>query len=219
MVPAMKTGRRKKPASGNNSSVLAIFAHDIAMPLTFSDETQSLDDTQTVMEETQAHGIGNATPAANELGLQIKRLCPLKGVKSWNKIEQSIKDTTVQVVLFDIGEDLHTDKQAQEVVDRKVYLFYKNWSYNLKQYFLELAEEGVDDPYSHPPTGACLDDWKHMINVVWKDESHLVNENGELDFWNFMRNHTSRRRLTNEFIQNVDEMVNLQVAATEVGMP
>ncbi|KAL7230566.1 hypothetical protein ACSBR2_008940 [Camellia fascicularis] len=34
-------------------------------------------------------------------------------------------------------------------------------------------EEGVDDPYSHPPKGVCLDDWKHMIDVAWNDESHL----------------------------------------------
>ncbi|KAI7982205.1 hypothetical protein LOK49_LG15G00499 [Camellia lanceoleosa] len=38
-------------------------------------------------------------PATNELGLQIRRLCPLKGVKSWKKIDQSIKDAVVQAVL------------------------------------------------------------------------------------------------------------------------
>ncbi|GMP74247.1 hypothetical protein CsSME_00031714 [Camellia sinensis var. sinensis] len=58
MVPGLKMGRRKKPASGNNASTSATSAHDIATPLTFSDETQPPDDTQTVVEETQAHGVG-----------------------------------------------------------------------------------------------------------------------------------------------------------------
>ncbi|GMP35652.1 hypothetical protein CsSME_00008015 [Camellia sinensis var. sinensis] len=116
---------------------------------------------------------GNATPATNKLGFQIRRLCPLKGVKSWKKIDQSIKGAIVQVVLFEIGEDFHTDEQAQEIVDTKAYLLYKDWRYNLKQHFEKLEKEGVDDPYSHPPTGVCLDDWKHMIDVAWKDEFHL----------------------------------------------
>ncbi|GMP62792.1 hypothetical protein CsSME_00024755 [Camellia sinensis var. sinensis] len=77
---------------------------------------------------------GNATLATNELGLQIRRLCPLKGVKSWKKIDQSIKDAVVQAVLdtFEIGEDFHTDQQAQEIIDTKAYLLYKDWRYTLK---------------------------------------------------------------------------------------
>ncbi|GMP38581.1 hypothetical protein CsSME_00009769 [Camellia sinensis var. sinensis] len=119
---------------------------------------------------------GNATPATNELGLQIRWLCPLKGVKSWKKIDQSIEDAVVQAVLvntFEIGEDFHTDQQAQEIIDTKAYLLYKDWRYTLKQHYEKLVEEGVNDPYSHPPKGVCLDDWKHMIDVAWKDESHL----------------------------------------------
>lgn len=59
---------------------------------------------------------GNATPTMNELGLQIRRLCPLKGVQSWNRIDQSTRDAVVQAVLdkFDIGEDFHSDEQAQD---------------------------------------------------------------------------------------------------------
>ena len=53
-------------------------------------------------------------------------------------------------------------------------MLYKDWRYNLKQEFLELEEKGVDDPYSHPPSGVSLEDWKYLIDVAWKDESHLV---------------------------------------------
>ncbi|GMP53417.1 hypothetical protein CsSME_00018872 [Camellia sinensis var. sinensis] len=140
---------------------------------------------------------GNATPATNELGLQIWRLYPLKGVKSWKKIDQSIKDAVVQVVLdkFEIGEDFHTDQQAQEIVDTKAYLLYNDWRYALKQHCEKLVEDGVDDPYSHPPKGVCLDDWKHMIDMAWKDESHLKRSKaGKANRSLLPYNHTSGSR-------------------------
>ncbi|KAL7209726.1 hypothetical protein ACSBR1_031312 [Camellia fascicularis] len=205
MVPGMKTGRRKKTATDPIASPSGTVAPVVVTPQTLSDETQPPDDTQTCVEKTQAHDVvgkgvqkrltrkkweklhvyvnrmlnaltgGNATPATNELGLQIRRLCPLKGVKSWKKMDQSIKDAVVQAVLdtSEIGEDFHTDQQAQEIINTKVYLLYKDWRYTLKQHYEKLVEDGVDDPYSHPPKGVCLDDWKHMIDVAWKDESQL----------------------------------------------
>ncbi|KAL7223120.1 hypothetical protein ACSBR1_024739 [Camellia fascicularis] len=111
---------------------------------------------------------GNATPATNELGLQIRRLCPLQSVKSWRKINESTKDAVIQAVLdkFVIGDDFDNDEQAQQILDRKAYLLYKDWRYNLKQEFLELEEKGVDDPYSHPPSGVSLDDWRYLIDVA-----------------------------------------------------
>ncbi|KAL7184634.1 hypothetical protein ACSBR2_026726 [Camellia fascicularis] len=130
----------------------------------------------------------------------------------------------------------------------KAYLLYKDWRYTLKQHYEKLVEEGVDDPYSHPPKGVCLDDWKHMIDVTWKDESHLkhskagkanqsllpynhtsgsrslmADENGELDFPEFYsKSHKSKK--TNEWIDPKcgelhDAMVNLQATATDAGIP
>ncbi|XP_028061330.1 uncharacterized protein LOC114264806 [Camellia sinensis] len=199
---------------------------------------------------------GNATPATNELGLQIRRLCPLRSVKSWRKIDQSTKDAVIQAVLdkFVIGDDFDNDEQAQQILDRKAYLLYKDWRYNLKQEFLELEERGVDDPYSHPRSGVSLDDWKYLIDVAWKDESHLkcskagkanrgmlpynhtsgsrsfliamslmANEDGEIDFPEFYKkSHKSKK--TGDLIDPKcgelhDDMVNLQVVATDAGLP
>ncbi|CAL5386135.1 unnamed protein product [Camellia sinensis] len=218
MVSGIKTGRRKTTTSGNVLSASEACPAIIGTPLTFTDETQPPDDTQTVVEKTQPGGVGrkrlirvrghtlgkgvqkriarkkgeklhvyvnrvlnaitggNATPATNELRLQIRRLCPLQSLKSWRKIDQSTKDAVIQVMLdkFVIGDDFDNDEQAQQILDRKANLLYKDWRYNLKQEFLELEEKGVDDPYSHPPSGVSLDDWKYLIDVAWKDESHLV---------------------------------------------
>ncbi|KAL7241336.1 hypothetical protein ACSBR2_006873 [Camellia fascicularis] len=268
MVPGMKISRRKKPGSGNNALASTISAHHIATPLTFSDDTQLLDDTQTVVEETQAPGAGktivlhycqlyvwdaisnlnakeckkkfgsrkgkklhvyvnrllnamtggNATLAANELGLQIRRLCPLKGVKSWNKIDQSIKDAVVQAVLVIIDLELNTNlilvrifiltsKLKRSLIERRIFC-------------TRIGEKGVDDPYSHLPTGVCLDDWKHMINMAWKDESHLKRSKASKPNRSMLSyNRTSGSQSFPIAMSSMDEMVNLQVATTEARTP
>ncbi|XP_028089560.1 uncharacterized protein LOC114289918 [Camellia sinensis] len=103
----------------------------------------------------------------------------------------------IQAVLdkFVIGDDFDNDEQAQQILDRKAYLLYKDWRYNLKQEFLELEEKGVDDPYSHPPSGVSLEDWKYMIDVAWKDESHLKRSRaGKANRGMLPYNHTSGSR-------------------------
>ncbi|KAI8027468.1 Uncharacterized protein LOK49_LG02G02143 [Camellia lanceoleosa] len=57
MVPGIKTGRRKRPTSGNVLSASEACPQEIGTPLTFSDETQPPDDTQTVVDETQPGGV------------------------------------------------------------------------------------------------------------------------------------------------------------------
>ncbi|KAL7205986.1 hypothetical protein ACSBR2_018821 [Camellia fascicularis] len=122
---------------------------------------------------------GNATPATNELGLQIRRLCPLQSVKSWRKIDENTKDAIIQA--------------------------------NLKQEFLELEEKGVDDPYSHPPSGVSLDDWKYLID---KSSKAGKANRGMLPY-----NHTNGSRSFPIAMSLMDDMVNLQVVATDAGLP
>ncbi|GMP48728.1 hypothetical protein CsSME_00015987 [Camellia sinensis var. sinensis] len=158
MVSGIKTGRRKTATSGIVLSASEACPAIIGTPLTFTDETQPPDDTQTVVEKTQPGGVGrkrlihvrghtlgkgvqkriarkkgeklhvyvlnaitggNATPATNELRLQIRRLCPLQSLKSWRKIDQSTKDAVIQAMLdkFVIGDDFDNDEQAQQILD------------------------------------------------------------------------------------------------------
>ncbi|KAL7184470.1 hypothetical protein ACSBR2_026598 [Camellia fascicularis] len=116
------------------------------------------------------------TPVTNELGFQIRSLCPLKDVKSWLNINETNKVAIIQAVIekFDIGDDFHNDSQAQRIVNKKAYVLHKDWRYNLKHEFKLLKEEGVNDLYTHPPQGVSLDDWKHLIDVAWQDASHQI---------------------------------------------
>ncbi|CAL5387273.1 unnamed protein product [Camellia sinensis] len=115
-----------------------------------------------------------ATPATNELGIQIRTLCPLKDVKSWLDLDETTKAAVIQGVLdkFQIGDDFHNDLQAQEIVNKKAYGLYKDWRYTLKQEFELLKGLPRDEIYGHPPVGVSLDNWKHLIDVVWQDASH-----------------------------------------------
>ncbi|CAL5418768.1 unnamed protein product [Camellia sinensis] len=118
---------------------------------------------------------------------------------------------------FEIGEDFFTDQQAQEIVDTKEYLLYKDWRYTLKQHFEKLVEKDVDDPYSHSPTRVCLDDWKHMIDVAWKDASHLKRfKAGKANRSLLPYNHISGSHF---FPIAMSFMVNLHATATDTRIP
>ncbi|GMP86294.1 hypothetical protein CsSME_00039119 [Camellia sinensis var. sinensis] len=52
MVPGIKTGRWKRATSGNVLAASEACQQEIGTLMTFSDETQPPDDTQTVVEET-----------------------------------------------------------------------------------------------------------------------------------------------------------------------
>ncbi|CAL5339954.1 unnamed protein product [Camellia sinensis] len=138
-----------------------------------------------------------ATPATNELGIQIRTLCPLKDVKSWLDLDETTKAAVIQGVLdkFQIGEDFHNDLQAQEIVNKKAYGLYKDWRYTLKQEFELLEGLLRDEIYAHPPVGVSLDNWKHLIDVAWQDASHQKRSKaGKSNRSQLLYNHTNRSR-------------------------
>ncbi|CAL5411193.1 unnamed protein product [Camellia sinensis] len=124
-----------------------------------------------------------ATSATNELGIQIRTLCPVKDVKSWLDLDETTKSAIIQAVLvtditcpqddkFQIRDDFHNDLQAQQIVNKKAYGLYKDWRYTLKQEFELLEGLPRDEIYAHLPLEVSLDDCKHLIDVAWQDASH-----------------------------------------------
>lgn len=57
-------------------------------------------------------------------------------------------------------------------MDDKAYLLFKDWRSKLKKKFVRA---GGSNPYNNVPMGVRAEDWRHMIDVEWKDESHKVN--------------------------------------------
>ncbi|KAL7205260.1 hypothetical protein ACSBR2_018236 [Camellia fascicularis] len=162
------------------------------------------------------------TPATNELGIQIRSLCPLKDVKSWLDLAETTKSAVIQSVLdkFEIGDDFHNDLQPQQIVNKKAYGLYKDWRYTLKQEFELLEGLSIDEIYAHPPLGVSLDDWKHLIDVAWQDASHQKRlKAGKSNMSQLLYNHTNGSRSFPIAMAAMEEMVNVQAAAIESGMP
>ncbi|GMP69102.1 hypothetical protein CsSME_00028494 [Camellia sinensis var. sinensis] len=177
-----------------------------------------------------------ATPATNELGIQIRTLCPLKDVKSWLDIDETTKAAVIQAVLdkFQIGDDFHNDLQAQEIVNKMAYGLFKDWRYTLKQEFELLEGLPRDEIYAYPPVGKRSKAGKSNRGQLSYNHTNgsrsfpiamaaMVAKNEELDFPKFYDDsHTSKN--TNEWIHPKcrelhQEMVNVQAAVIESGTP
>ncbi|KAL7223540.1 hypothetical protein ACSBR1_025068 [Camellia fascicularis] len=63
-----------------------------------------------------------ATPATNELGIQIRTLCPMKDVKSWLDLDETTKSAVIQAILVtDITCPEDVAKTGQELDFPKFY--------------------------------------------------------------------------------------------------
>ncbi|GMP62294.1 hypothetical protein CsSME_00024450 [Camellia sinensis var. sinensis] len=177
-----------------------------------------------------------ATPTTNELGIQIRSLCPVKDVKSWLDLDETTKSAVIQAVLdkFEIGDDFHNDLQAQQIVNKKAYGLYKDWRYTLKQEFELLKGLPSDEIYAHPPLGKRSKAGKSNRSQLSYNHTNgsrsfpivmaaMVAKTGELDSLEFYEDsHTSKK--TNDWIHPKcgelhQEMVNVQATAIESGMP
>ncbi|CAL5373103.1 unnamed protein product [Camellia sinensis] len=109
-----------------------------------------------------------ATPGANEIGIQIRRMCPIQGVKSWTVADPATKGAVVQAVRRDNYED---NALSQQVVEKKCRVLHKDWKCRMKKKWEKLVDAGTN-PYAHPYKGIKLDDWKYLIDEVWLDPAN-----------------------------------------------
>ncbi|KAI8001434.1 hypothetical protein LOK49_LG09G01717 [Camellia lanceoleosa] len=121
MVPGIKTGRRKRATSGNVLSTSEACAQEIGTPMTFSDETQPPDDTQTVVEETQPGKTRSTRVRGRTLGKGVqKKIARKKGEKLHvyvnRALEAQLDDSTKHSVsgakpVDDVGVEDFLDPQ------------------------------------------------------------------------------------------------------------
>ncbi|CAL5339149.1 unnamed protein product [Camellia sinensis] len=175
-----------------------------------------------------------ATPATNELGIQIRSLYLVKDVKSWLDLDETTKSAVIQAILdkFEIGDDFHNDLQAQQIVNKKAYGLYKDWRYILKQEFQLLEGLPSDEIYAYPPLGKQSKAGKSNRSQLPYNHTNgsrsfliamvaMVAKTRELDFPKFCEDsHTSKK--TNDWIHSKcgelhQEMINVQAAAIESG--
>ncbi|KAL7183087.1 hypothetical protein ACSBR1_041713 [Camellia fascicularis] len=135
-----------------------------------------------------------ATPTTNELGIQIRSLCPIKDVKSWLDLDETTKSAVIQAILvIDIT-------CPQDIVNKKAYGLYKDWRYTLKQEFKLLEGIPSDEIYAHPPLG--------------KQSKAGKSNRSQLPY-----NHTNGSRSFPIAMAAMQEMVNVQATTIESGTP
>ncbi|KAG5541064.1 hypothetical protein RHGRI_021072 [Rhododendron griersonianum] len=125
----------------------------------------------TVPEEMKAFCGVNATMAATDLGVQIRRFCPIQGfAHSWKSVDPMAKKAILQSNRdkFDIVDGTEGNSLADAVTDNKASLLYKDWKCNMRRHYRKLRKVKVD-PYSSPYPGMHMDDWKYLIDKVFKD--------------------------------------------------
>lgn len=125
----------------------------------------------TVPKEMKAFCGVNATMAATDLGVQIMRFCPIQGcAHSWKSVDPMAKKAILQSNRdkFDIVDGTEGNSLADAVTDRKASLLYKDWKCNMRRHYRKLRKAKVD-PYSSPYPGMHMDDWKYLIDKVFKD--------------------------------------------------
>ncbi|GMP69088.1 hypothetical protein CsSME_00028482 [Camellia sinensis var. sinensis] len=137
-----------------------------------------------------------ATPGANEIGIQIRRMCPIQGVKSWTVADPTTKGAVVQAVrdTFEIGDNYEDNALSQQVVEKKCNVLHKDWKCRMKKKWEKLVDAGTN-PYAHPYKGIRLDDWKYLIDEVWLDPTNKRRyDAGKKNRSKLPYNHTSGSR-------------------------
>ncbi|XP_038975299.1 uncharacterized protein LOC120106369 [Phoenix dactylifera] len=103
-------------------------------------------------------------------------MCPIKGIPTWRHVDEATQSAIIQSVLdkFKILDDYHGNLVAQQAVHRKCYNIHRNWRHNMKLHYKHVKNVLHVDPYSHPYEHVTQEDWRHLIDDVWKSKEHKV---------------------------------------------
>ncbi|KAI8556906.1 hypothetical protein RHMOL_Rhmol05G0292800 [Rhododendron molle] len=114
----------------------------------------------------------NANKVASELGTQIRWICPIQGFySSWNNVSDEHKRAVLQAVRdkFKVTEnDVEGTELVEQVFNEKANLLYKDWKWRMNDFYTKTVDARLD-AYQHPFQGMHIDDWKYMIDHVFKD--------------------------------------------------
>ncbi|KAI8527436.1 hypothetical protein RHMOL_Rhmol12G0075300 [Rhododendron molle] len=114
----------------------------------------------------------NANKVASEIGTQIRWICPIQGFyPSWKSVDSTLKDAILQVVRDKIKvteNEVEGTELVEEVFHEKTNLPYKDWKWRMNDFYTKTLDAGLD-AYQHPFQEMPTDDWKYLIDHVFKD--------------------------------------------------
>ncbi|KAH7836698.1 hypothetical protein Vadar_004479 [Vaccinium darrowii] len=124
----------------------------------------------------------NASKATSLLGVYLRMMCPIKNTPTWSHVDPATQSAVIQAVLdkCKISDDYFGNPIAQQAVHSKCYHMHINWRHRMKCHYNDILKQQLD-PYSHPYDEMSLEDWRHMIDDVWKSEKFEVENGGSKD--------------------------------------
>ncbi|KAH7864468.1 hypothetical protein Vadar_029892 [Vaccinium darrowii] len=113
----------------------------------------------------------NASKATSLLGVYLRMMCPIKNTPTWRHVDPATQSAVIQAVLdkCKISDDYHGNPIAQQAIHSKCYHMHINWRHRMKCHYDDILKQQLD-PYNHPYDEMSLENWRHMIDDVWKSE-------------------------------------------------
>ncbi|KAH7840723.1 hypothetical protein Vadar_020696 [Vaccinium darrowii] len=113
----------------------------------------------------------NDSKATSLLGVYLRMMCPIKNTPTWRHVDPATQSAVIQAVLdkCKISDDYHGNPIAQQAVHSKCYHMHINWRHRMKCHYDDILKQQLD-PYNHPYDEMSLENWRHMIDDVWKSE-------------------------------------------------
>ncbi|XP_058217220.1 uncharacterized protein LOC131328268 [Rhododendron vialii] len=120
----------------------------------------------------------NANKVASQVGTQIRWICPIMGFYPlWKSVDSTLKDAILQVVREKIKvteNEVESTELVEEVFHEKANLLYKDWKWRMDDFYAKTLCDSKG-AYQHPFQETPTDDWKYMIDHVFKDPKRKVN--------------------------------------------
>lgn len=109
----------------------------------------------------------NATPLANQIGVEVRATAPLQDVMYWDDIDDTLKKSIIQRVWdkFEI-KNYDEDGIVRQTITKICQLRYKDWRSGMDAHYKKLLKDGIN-PRSNSYKGVSQEDWEYMIDRVW----------------------------------------------------
>ncbi|KAJ6805438.1 uncharacterized protein M6B38_180485 [Iris pallida] len=128
----------------------------------------------------------NATPLANQIGVEVRAAAPLQDVMYWDDIDDTLKKSIIQRFRdkFEI-KNYDEDEVVRQTITKICQLRYKDWRSRMHAHYKKLLKDGIN-PRSNSYKGVSQEDWEYMIDRVWTTNANKDHMDNKANFWQYV---------------------------------
>ncbi|KAF7113906.1 hypothetical protein RHSIM_RhsimUnG0101600 [Rhododendron simsii] len=183
----MPPGSKKSSASSNSTGTLRNTAAVQVETAARTPALENLTSTPLIVASPSTRASASGAPSAKRRrvrgptrGKRIRRiLAENKGERisaygfysSWQNVNKDLQLVILQAVRdkFKVTENGVEDTElVDQVFQEKANQLYKDWKWRMNNFYTKTLDAGLD-AYQHPFQEMPIDDWKYMIDHVFKD--------------------------------------------------